>query len=652
MRWSWPWASKRSRERVIAAPPRVRQAWRHLPALGLTFKRAAPLVGLSELRVIHPLIHAPTSSAKSSDAPRGIVEGITTVVPVQADEQPVQLVELPPPVHRVVPVRRTPTIPERLVLAEPRFVGEPREPEQPHRPPAWLNPTPFMPLPEAPPPEPAPRPQARPRRNLGQSRRLGLGAPIPQVPAADEEEEPEAALPLHQQLLRVKPPTVERVPPDLAARVTAAHGTDVSDVTVHRGPEVSAEAASRGTRAFTRDGTVFLPAEAGPIDAPEVRGLLGHELTHVVQQRMLGPALPEENSAHGLSLELQAMQGGEWAAGTKAQPPELRHAPPRERTTASSGAVQHELPHDKIMEIARGLAKSELRDRDDYTEPDHGQVERWFETVRDAGGVTAHKDMDDHEIRAMAKKLVDAAIRMEGTGRAPSFAEVDSMQRVLKHYLDEDSADSGAAPVEKYESWSDLRRGVAAHLLTPFNDGERDMAEAVLGKGMKKLGLGGKFSTPEQEKPTAASWTAPWAEKDDPKPAPKAHESWGELMGDAGSSVAKSLLQPYGIDLSESEDRTLRDMASHPSKTAHWLWDNARGMAKARSTSAWSDWEPSPAEETEHAVETAKRNNGKNEMADMNFDQLVHQIYQRVRSALREELIVGRERAGHLSDPR
>src|SRR5439155_24380069 len=43
-----------------------------------------------------------------------------------------------------------------------------------------------------------------------------------------------------------------RVPTDLAGALRSSHGVDVADVPVHRGPGVSAEARSRGARAFSR----------------------------------------------------------------------------------------------------------------------------------------------------------------------------------------------------------------------------------------------------------------------------------------------------------------------------------------------------------------------------------------------------------------
>ncbi|MER7577506.1 DUF4157 domain-containing protein [Streptomyces sp. NPDC126514] len=344
-----------------------------------------------------------------------------------------------------------------LTQAVEAWVGQPQEPAEPYRAPGWLraagNAPFFTPGDQPAPPEPpapsellqgmtswtapwplpsdeeaAPAPPAAStaaaapllpspsrRRNLGQSRRLGLGAPLTQPPGeaplthpaegqhsdvdddADEEPAPglpppapapshelpppaaaapqlpplaapfapaagreapaalrhppaarEAAAPApvvryqsgpapaqpqpHAQVVLppADPPGVERVPPAVAATFQATYHTDISRVPVFRGPEAATEARSRNTRAFSRGGAVYLPADEGPLDGPRARPLLGHELVHVVQQRTLGSALPHPHSPHGRALEAQARAaegmvsaGGAAAAGAA----ELTHSP-------------------------------------------------------------------------------------------------------------------------------------------------------------------------------------------------------------------------------------------------------------------------------------------------------------------------------------
>src|SRR5689334_17772711 len=80
----------------------------------------------------------------------------------------------------------------------------------------------------------------------------------------------------------VGPPLPGRaLPDDLRARMERAFGTDLSDVRVHEGPHASAA----GALAYTRGSDIhFGPGEYQPHTAYG-RALLGHELTHVVQQR-------------------------------------------------------------------------------------------------------------------------------------------------------------------------------------------------------------------------------------------------------------------------------------------------------------------------------------------------------------------------------
>jgi len=96
------------------------------------------------------------------------------------------------------------------------------------------------------------------------------------------------------------------VPSDLADSLRRASGIDVSDVSISRGPAASRRAKAMGARAFTHKGEVVLPPEAGPIERPQTRALLAHELAHAVQQRALGPSLPAPESAAGVALEEQA----------------------------------------------------------------------------------------------------------------------------------------------------------------------------------------------------------------------------------------------------------------------------------------------------------------------------------------------------------
>jgi hypothetical protein len=141
-----------------------------------------------------------------------------------------------------------------------------------------------------------------------------------------------------------------RVPPELASAMSSSYRVDVSAVPVRRGPAVSAEARGHGARAFTRAGTVFLPAEAGPVESPATRGLLAHELVHAVQQRTLGGALPSPSSAHGQALEAEAVAAERFHAGMAGapEPPPLIHAPHLAHAGDATEAVPHGGGHTQL----------------------------------------------------------------------------------------------------------------------------------------------------------------------------------------------------------------------------------------------------------------------------------------------------------------
>jgi hypothetical protein len=425
----WPF---RKRETAVAGEPVAverpqHREWSALPPLPGTFDAKAPLV-VGPAPVLPPLPGRREPMPASEPTLRGSVQGIASVVkPVRFDHQAADVVHRP--VRRRAVARPVAAEPEPLTYVDEQHVEEPREPRVPHRAPAWLRytppawmmqqqddapgipdlPLPIMETPTPPPPPPVPVVKPRPERrmNLGQTRRLGLGAPIspasnspesisrgpispesvsptpasmPLVfptatpaptasPAAipsvstssaavppvstspappgsrspasishgerqnstQEEPAPEepapAAVRQHPVAARQEPLIHEPVPTELATAMRQTHGVDVSDVPVVRGPVVSAQARSLGARAFTRAGKVHLPDEAGPLTSPKARGLVAHELVHAVQQRTLGLSLPSPSSEHGQALEAEAVAVERFYAGEAPEPQPLIHAP-------------------------------------------------------------------------------------------------------------------------------------------------------------------------------------------------------------------------------------------------------------------------------------------------------------------------------------
>jgi hypothetical protein len=237
--------------------------------------------------------------------------------------------------YRVAPTYRVAPAPARVEARPLAGTGEPREPLI-HRPmPAQtVQPEPSgvpasVAVPAAPAAEQAAPPGQRP----------------PQAPPA----ETGPGGPAHQAGFDGQ---AERgfAPHDLADALRRRLGVDVSDVVVNREAAAAEHARLIGARAFTSDGEVTLPAQAGPMQRPQTRALLAHELTHAAQQRALGPGLPPAGSEEAARLEAEAglaergMLG--WAAaGQRPAEPALA-APAGARPTAGAMAppLRHPLP--------------------------------------------------------------------------------------------------------------------------------------------------------------------------------------------------------------------------------------------------------------------------------------------------------------------
>jgi hypothetical protein len=111
------------------------------------------------------------------------------------------------------------------------------------------------------------------------------------------------------------------LPAEVQAKMENSFGSSFSDVRVHQGPE----AASIGAVAYTRGSDVhFQPGAYNP-DSQAGQQLLGHELTHVVQQRAGRVSAPQAmgapiNADQSLEAEADA-SGARAAAGLPANVP-------------------------------------------------------------------------------------------------------------------------------------------------------------------------------------------------------------------------------------------------------------------------------------------------------------------------------------------
>ena len=146
------------------------------------------------------------------------------------------------------------------------------------------------------------------------------------------------------------------VPPRLQEQFRGITGADVSNVVVHRGAAAAADAARLGAASFAQGEVVALPASAGPLSDDRARGLLAHELTHVVQQRRLRGEVPVESSAAGQALEREAQSVERHIRDEHVAPrPTVAPSPPPEAPKLEGGPALSAEDHQAIVAAANRM---------------------------------------------------------------------------------------------------------------------------------------------------------------------------------------------------------------------------------------------------------------------------------------------------------
>jgi hypothetical protein len=105
---------------------------------------------------------------------------------------------------------------------------------------------------------------------------------------------------------RTAGPRRVQVPERVKQALRATGSEPPAHVTVHEGSSAADQSDSVNAEAFTRDGQVYLAADA-PLSSERGQQLLAHELTHVMQQGSRGSTMPGEHTHEGKSLEASAL---------------------------------------------------------------------------------------------------------------------------------------------------------------------------------------------------------------------------------------------------------------------------------------------------------------------------------------------------------
>ncbi|MGB3444410.1 MAG: DUF4157 domain-containing protein, partial [Actinophytocola sp.] len=713
-----------------------------------------------------PPLRPSAGKAPEVVSPTGSVTGIAR--PVARASEPVAEVAVPAPLPPAPVVRR----PARSVPAEApvltdavdEYVGEPREAAEPYRAPSWLRfatnpglpmlpglpgPAPDLPMSEPPsflPPElrstpeppaatPAPeppprmvegvaragepvqRPMRRRRPSLGQSRRLGLGAPIPapqledlihpeapprvvdgavepaapqepppppaapvrvateQAPEPAPEQDPEPAPPAeppkppeppeppkshtvapsppseggapgkrvvatsYRATAELLPPrkrkplprarvvgtVVDTVPPDLAHAVRAHQHVDVANVPVYRGEKVGEAAKSRGAKAFASGGAVFLPDEVGPADSPKARGLLAHELVHAVQQRTLGPVLPSPDSPLGQQLEAEAQAaerfyGGEAGA---AEPPPLIHAPQQASAHAPEEAPDLTAPAQLFTAPAQAPAPVQAQ-----------PVQSPFDPATKAEVGRIAEESARHVVTEWSNPKLEPkeGAKSGATGtqnqQRPVFdraARKDELVRQTLDIVNQERFEQGKEPLTDLDAMyyerierqlDDMQNGTTPSATTPQRPSYQPNSKEAWIHGLTGMdpsyGLG--LTGFKEEVGSEKSW---WG-SEDKRP------------------LKQRLLSGFGLADTVNQadkDTWFADEPQQTDGTSATQLPGARDQATASATAG-------TAEADEQPIAVSR----------LDLDELSERLYDRLRSRLRLELLVDRERAGLLTD--
>ncbi|MFJ6636273.1 DUF4157 domain-containing protein [Streptomyces sp. NPDC091376] len=477
-----------------------------------------------------------------------------------------------------------------------------------------------------------------------------------------------------------------RAPQDLASAISALHGVDVTSATVRQGPEASQEASDMSARAFTRDQEVHLPEAAGDPDAPRTRGLIAHELTHVAQQKRYGGSLPAENTPAGRALEAEALSAERYFRGDAGAPPPLVHrrpvtsgldpdevrrlvaqmmpgqqrpAPePEPGAGPSSGpepaAHVHELagaswtPDTGLVSPGVQRASSEEILKDYIDELNHERRYDGLEKLSNISDLTA-RQKDTYEFRVG---------RERERGRLNAADQEDVIEGPLDgHWLSGQvglGLSQGLASTFGVNMDKDRRAAVRDFFSArPEDDDEDDdededveeEGEGLPGQAAEAPAHGGTGgprppargavpAVPGAGRPTASS--VPPAVAAPPAMLPEEEETprKGRLKGLSGKNEEPSQHWLLSEAKKSVTEQLMRQFGLEPggAQTA------ARAEEVAKAAPA-----PAPAA-------TAPAKSAQPELDELYLDRLASRIYGRLRSQLRGELLVDRERSGRLND--
>jgi hypothetical protein len=632
--------------------------------------------GLPEVSGTRPLLHRPIVTAYDPQlpAPPGRVTGLA--VAVAPSTMDVAVVEAPrpelshPQPRALSAVDRSPRV--ELVHATDDYVGEPRVPADPHRAPGWLRAISQAPgfdlIPGLPPAlaampiQPSPRPEpprpavSRPAPTVlpsGQPapRRSGLGPPIvppvplgsggptpagvpltgvsgrtagrsgtvrargrgglgpPLVPAPVDQPPQTGQAPAREPAPhpseRGEPEPAVAVPTEVTQALRAAYGVEVADATVRSGPQAQEAAQQRQARAYTADDQVVLGTQ--PASDAASRALIAHELVHLVQQRELGPALPDEGTPGGRALEADAV-AAEHAVLTGRPLPPLSHRPlgtvPPGVVHPVGGRVQRALTYPETTTSTTGTGSG----------------------TQNSGG-SEHHDSGTPQVHGSPSSMSSSTSTGSGSPTG-SGAQAGS------------GTGSGSGSDNQPHFWSALGN-MADNSMQSVVLAEWGIADPNARPARPLSGPGGRGRQQRDEDP--------WRLRAD------SEARWGRLGDVVSHDLGNMLASPWGIDI----DQVQHQQSGTGSGTGGGQGGTGQGGATQPGTGGQAGAPAGtvhgpggmgPAVHTDPSRPLSATGRPQVDTDDLDLDELAGRLYDRLRSRLRMELLLDRERAGMLTD--
>jgi hypothetical protein len=219
------------------------------------------------------------------------------------------------------------------------------------------------------------------------------------IPAADPVDDKDHFLQLIKRTLGTGIPLGD----DVRRRVESWFGRDLGDVRVHDSEQAAALAKRLGAEAFAIKSHVFGPAESLNAKTTQGRGLLAHEITHVVQQTQPSRLSGQSDQVANLPAVRTASVRGGWQYGTGTL------------TAVGGGSAQQSSLQPQDLPSLRGAdgrislqvnSEAIQRAAEEEAQASEGLVAKASQDEAEGRGPSASNQVDPHEVASRVYRMM------------------------------------------------------------------------------------------------------------------------------------------------------------------------------------------------------------------------------------------------------